>query len=278
MEPFASPTPPEFTSPPEAPSISRPRWWIFLLLLTAYPLSVGLISAGSADGNSEPILPRTARGVFLLGGVELVIFGVVFAMAWLASRASAEELCLKWRDGLWPLLRGFGYSIALRIFIGIVAAAAILVARALFGAGEAELKRAMPRVEAMVDAKALTQDPLYFCLMLTFVSFVVAGLREELWRAGMLAGLQALFPKHFRNKAGGLVAVTIIAVAFGLGHLPQGWSGVAVTTLLGIGLGGIIVLHRSIWDAVLAHGFFDATTFVMLYLIARFFPDVSPAG
>ena len=248
-----------------------------MLLLTAYPLSVGLISARSADGSSEPILPRTARGVLLLGGVELVIFGVVFVLAWLASRASAEQLYLKWRGGFWPLLRGLGYSVALRICIGLAAAAAILIARAVFGAEEAELRRAMPRVEAMVDANALTQDPLYFCLMLTFVSFVVAGLREELWRAGMLGGLRALFPR-FQSTAGGLVAVTIIALAFGLGHLPQGWSGVAATTLLGIGLGGIIVLHRSIWDAVLAHGFFDATTFVLLYLVARFLPDVLPAG
>jgi len=247
-----------------------------LLLLTAYPLSVGLISSRSAD-SSEPILPRTAGGVILLGVVELAIFGLVFGLAWLASRASAERLYLRWRGGFWPLLRGFGYSIALRIFIGIAAAAAILIARALLGVEEADLKRAIPRVEAVVDAKALTQDPLYFCLMLTFVSFVVAGLREELWRAGMLAGLQALFPKHFQSKRGGLVAVTIIAVAFGLGHLPQGWSGVAITTLLGIGLGGIIVLHRSIWDAVLAHGFFDATTFAMLYLFARFFPHLLPA-
>lgn len=248
------------------------------MLLTAYPLSVGVISARSADSRSEPILPRTAGGVLLLGGVELAVFGVVFLLAWLASRASAERLYLKWRGGFWPLLRGLGYSIALRVSIGIVAVAAILIARALFGAEEAELKRAIPRVEAVVDARALAQDPLYFCLMLTFVSFVVAGLREELWRAGMLAGLRALFPARFQSTAGGLVAVTIIALAFGFGHLPQGWSGVAVMTLLGIGLGGIIVLHRSIWDAVLAHGFFDATTFALLYLLARFFPDLLPAS
>lgn len=276
MEIPASPVPPRLS--PEASSISRGRWWVFLLLLTVYPIAVGLISLSSAEGNSDPVLPRTVEGVMLIGSVELAIFGVVFALAWLASRASAEQLCLKWRGGLWPFLRGFGYSIALRIVIGILAVAAFLIARGIFGADESQLKEAVPRVQAIVDVKALTADPVYFLLMLTFVSFVVAGLREELWRAGMLAGLRTLFPEKFQSKAGGLLAVAIIALAFGLGHLAQGWGGVALTTLLGIGLGAIIVLHRSIWDAVLAHGFFDATSFVMLYLIARYFPDALQAG
>jgi membrane protease YdiL (CAAX protease family) len=276
MEIPASQEPPCLS--PETSLISRGRWWVFLLILTGYPLAVGLISLTSTNGNSDPVLPRTVQGALLVGGAELAIFGVVFALAWLASRASTEQLCLKWRGGFWPFLRGFGYSIALRVVIAIVSVAAILIARGIFGADESQLKQAVPRVQAVVDVKALAADPVYFMVMLTFVSFVVAGLREELWRAGMLAGLRTLFPEKFQSKAGGLLAVSIIALAFGLGHLPQGWGGVALTTLLGIGLGAIIVLHRSIWDAVLAHGFFDATSFVMLYLIARFFPDVLQAG
>jgi membrane protease YdiL (CAAX protease family) len=34
--------------------------------------------------------------------------------------------------------------------------------------------------------------------------------------------------------------------------------------VLGLGLGLIMVFHRSIWPAVLAHGFFDATTMALL--------------
>jgi membrane protease YdiL (CAAX protease family) len=33
---------------------------------------------------------------------------------------------------------------------------------------------------------------------------------------------------------------------------------------LGVGLGLIMVLHRSIWPAVIAHGFFDATSMALL--------------
>ena len=34
--------------------------------------------------------------------------------------------------------------------------------------------------------------------------------------------------------------------------------------LLGLGLGLIMVFHRSIWPAVLAHGFFDATSMALI--------------
>ena len=69
------------------------------------------------------------------------------------------------------------------------------------------------------------------------------------------------------------MAVAIAAVIFGLGHLPQGWGGVAMTGALGLGLGWIIVRHQSAREAIFAHGFFDATTFAALYLVIKYFPD-----
>ena len=43
----------------------------------------------------------------------------------------------------------------------------------------------------------------------------------------------------------------------------------SLTQRIMLGLGVIMILHRSIWPAVLAHGFFNATTFALLPLIAR---------
>jgi membrane protease YdiL (CAAX protease family) len=37
-----------------------------------------------------------------------------------------------------------------------------------------------------------------------------------------------------------------------------------MTGLLGFGLGVIMVLHRSIWPAVIAHGMFDATSLALI--------------
>jgi membrane protease YdiL (CAAX protease family) len=107
-------------------------------------------------------------------------------------------------------------------------------------------------------------DPVYFLLLLTMISFVVAGLREELWRSAFLAGLRAITPRHFTSIRGQIAAVAIVAVVFGVGHLAMGPVAAFMAGLLGFGLGIIMVLHRSIWPAVIAHGFFDATTFLLL--------------
>ena len=58
--------------------------------------------------------------------------------------------------------------------------------------------------------------------------------------------------------------MVLVAVIFGLAHAGMGWGAVFMTTLLGVGLGAIMVWYNSIWEAVLAHGFFNATTFVFL--------------
>jgi membrane protease YdiL (CAAX protease family) len=115
-----------------------------------------------------------------------------------------------------------------------------------------------------VDVDALRHNRVYFWFAITFVSFVVAGLREELWRSAFLAGLGALWPQRFGSRAGQIGAVFISAVFFGAAHGAQGGLAMFMAGLLGVGLGLIMVFHRSIWPAVIAHGLFDATTFALL--------------
>ena len=133
----------------------------------------------------------------------------------------------------------------------------------------ASLDRFRPKVENVLNLEAL-RDPVYLITVVTLVSFVVAGLREELWRAGMMAALLALLPARWRNWRGQTVAITFAAVIFGLGHLPQGPAGVLLTGLLGLGLGGIMTFHRSLWIAVLAHGLFDATSFLGIWALQHY--------
>ena len=121
-----------------------------------------------------------------------------------------------------------------------------------------------PAVENMVDVAALRDDPAYFWLTLTVVSFAVGGLREELWRSSFLAGMRALWPHQFGSTAGRVCAVFIAAIIFGLAHLSMGILAALVAGVLGLGLGLIMVFHNSIWPAVLAHGFFDATSMAFI--------------
>lgn len=108
------------------------------------------------------------------------------------------------------------------------------------------------------------RDPLYKFLVITLVSFVVAGFREELWRAATMAGIFHLAPKKWNQAVKTGLALGISSVLFGLGHLYQGATGVLGTTLLGIALGAIMLRHKSVWPAIMAHGCFDAVSFAAL--------------
>jgi membrane protease YdiL (CAAX protease family) len=251
----------------EPKPVSRGRWWIHLILVTSYILVVAV--AGLARNKStHPALSQTAGGLLLICTVELLTFGFVLGMAWLASRASLDDLLLRWRANVLPVLLGAAYSVGLRIAVGMVAAlvSVILLATHLMTAESLRdfYANNRPGIENMVDVAALRDNPAYFWLTLTVVSFVVAGLREELWRSSFLAGMKALWPRQFGSTGGQVCAVFIAAIIFGLAHLSMGIVAALFASLLGLGLGLIMVFHRSIWPAVLAHGFFDATSMALI--------------
>ena len=263
----------EDTSGPARPGGTRRGWWIHWGILALYPPVVGGLGALTSSSQRGPLLSPDP-GMLLFSVVTgLGFFGCWFLVAWLASRADADQLMLRNWNGARAVWRGLGYSVALRLAIGGVALAAVAVALAC-GLGNPDLAESLrPRHEKMVDAQALVQSPVYLWLNVILVSFVLAGGCEELWRAGMLAGYAALFPGSFKTRRGQALAIGLAAVIFGSGHATQGPGGMAMTTLLGFGLGMIMLRHRSIWEAVLAHGFFNATTFGLVYLLAKYRPE-----
>jgi membrane protease YdiL (CAAX protease family) len=162
---------------------------------------------------------------------------------------------------------------------------------------EERVQQFRPKLEALLEFDALA-DPIYVLLAITLLSFVTAGLREELWRAGFMAAVRDLLPRSWwiprprkpsepwlrwqlRRRGPTLLVAGLAAVVFGLGHLPQGIGGVVLTGVVGFILALVMIGHRSLWAAVIAHGFFDASTFVLLAVIVwnkewiqRMAPDV----
>ena len=49
---------------------------------------------------------------------------------------------------------------------------------------------------------------------------------------------------------------------------------IGATALIGFALGSIMVFHRSTWLAVIAHGMFDAASFVMIALVIDKLPQM----
>jgi hypothetical protein len=91
--------------------LKRLRWWFHLLLIGAYPLLVG--AAGWQRSRFHgPALGHDAHGLVVVRGFELLVFGAVFGLAWLASRASRQGLLLPWRGGFSVIPLSLCYSLA----------------------------------------------------------------------------------------------------------------------------------------------------------------------
>ncbi|MGD1085018.1 MAG: type II CAAX endopeptidase family protein [Verrucomicrobiota bacterium] len=251
----------------EPKPVSRWRWWVHLILVTSYILAVAGVGL-TRNKPEQPALSDNVGGLLLVCAVELLSFGFVFGLAWLASRATADDLLLRWRGKAMPVLLGAAYSVGLRVAVGVGAAlvAVVLVGTRLVTMDSLQdfFATNRPGIENAVDVPALRDNPAYYWLTLTVVSFVLAGLREELWRASFLAGMRKLWPRQFGSTVGRVCAVLVAAVIFGLAHLSMGILAALFAGLLGLGLGLIMVFHRSIWPAVLAHGFFDATSMALI--------------
>jgi membrane protease YdiL (CAAX protease family) len=262
-------SPPSALPPPASGTpVARWRWWIHLFLIGGYVLP--RIAIGIQFPREHPALSSNWRGLLIVCTIELAVFALAFALGWLASRASSEDLFLRWRPGWWVIPLGIGYSIVIRLAAGIVIFAVVVALIGTHAVAPARaqnfIQTSQPDVAKLVDVPALRHDPAYFWLTITLVSFVVAGLREEMWRGGTLAAMRALWPRAFHSFRGQIVAIALIAVLFGAGHLQLGVLGAVVAGLLGLFLGVVIVVHRSIWPAVIAHGFLDATTFALIPL------------
>ena len=258
-------------TPPPIPvfrKTPRWRWWIHLLLIGVYPALGLLVRLGVGHSSRGPALSGSTRGLLWVSGLELLLFSIFFALACLISRASREQLMLPWRPGWWVAPLGVVYSISIRIGLVMVAVAVVIVLAATRTMTPEKVQEYMnanrPDIDVLVSVSAMRDNPTYYWLTITLVSFVVAGLREEMWRAGTLAAMRVLWPRVFDSRRGQCLAVGLIAVAFGFMHIQMGILAAIAAGILGLFLGGIIVVHRSIWPAVIAHGFFDATSMAIL--------------
>lgn len=257
-------------APLSARSIARWRWWVALILVGSFPVLAALSSTRRVghDSQGEATLPKSVEGLLIVGGLQFGFILLLFGLSWLFSRATKDELWLRWRTGIAPVWQGVLYSIGLRVLSALPLIAIAMVLLRL-GFSEHELKAWMqgnkPQTEGIGDS-VRAGTLLYKATMLTFFSFIVAGLGEELWRGATMRGLLEIAPRTLSPLAKNVIVVIVSSVVFGVGHLYQGVIGVLVTTVLGLALGALTLHHRSIWPSVIAHGCFDATTFLMVMM------------
>ena len=273
---------PEIAPPPLPLSASvapvpRWRWWVHLLLIVPFPLVVGLLGSSRHDSH-QAALTGSWQGLLKVSAVQVVLVGLPLGLGLWVSKTTRDDLMLRCRHFGRQVVWGVGYSVAIRLalmtFAATLCGLLVLTHMATLASLEAFAHANRPEVETLVDIHTLKHNPVYFLLTLTLVSFIVAGLREELWRSASLTALRKLWPGKFGTRAGEYVAVALTSILFGLGHLPQGVLAIGATALIGFALGSIMVFHRSTWLAVIAHGMFDAASFVMIALVIDKLPQM----
>jgi membrane protease YdiL (CAAX protease family) len=98
--------------------------------------------------------------------------------------------------------------------------------------------------------------------LFSLVAILAGGLREELQRAFML--------RRFEQYLGGAtVGICVISVAFGLGHVMQGWDAAITTGTLGAFWAWMYVQRRSSIGPIVSHAGFNSLEILRVAVIGQ---------
>jgi membrane protease YdiL (CAAX protease family) len=98
--------------------------------------------------------------------------------------------------------------------------------------------------------------------VLAIVAILAGGVREELQRAFLLRRFEA----HLGGPAVGLV---VLSIAFGLGHIVQGFDAVITTALLGAFWAALYLRRRSVIAPVVSHAGFNTLEVLRVALFGQ---------
>jgi membrane protease YdiL (CAAX protease family) len=228
----------------------RTRWEIHSAILCC-PVILAVLSLGFAAART---LPRDTFHLVHFVMVEIIAWGAIFVMAFRFSDVTPLQLRLGFKKPLATIGFGILWFLVIRVLAGLI------IWAALKGVDQRSIWANEEKVSSFINASEIRQQP-GFSLTVYGISAVIAGFSEELWRAGMLAGVAGIFPQAKGKGLGALLAIIAVALIFGVAHLYQGWIGVAEATLAGIFLGAVMVLRNSYWEAAIAHVLYDALSF-----------------
>ena len=94
------------------------------------------------------------------------------------------------------------------------------------------------------------------------VAIVAGGIREELQRAFLL--------RRFEMHLGGaMVGVIVLSVAFGLGHIVQGWDAAIVTGVLGAFWAIVYLRRRSAVAPIISHSGFNSLEILRVAIMGQ---------
>lgn len=163
------------------------------------------------------------------------------------------------RESVWDVLVG-------RVALTREMARGLLLLPVVFGVvlgGGLLIQRVAPQLRNVAEnpLQAMLDSPARLAIFAVVV-VVAGGLREEVQRAFIL--------HRFRQDLGGAwLGLLLFSVAFGLGHLVQGYDAAILTGLLGVLWGTVYLTRHSIVAAVVSHALFNLTELVIFQYASR---------
>jgi membrane protease YdiL (CAAX protease family) len=98
--------------------------------------------------------------------------------------------------------------------------------------------------------------------LLAIVAILAGGVREELQRAFLL--------RRFEEHLGGpIVGLAVLSIAFGLGHIVQGFDAVITTGVLGAFWAALYLRRRSVVAPVVSHAGFNTLEVLRVALLGQ---------
>jgi len=102
-------------------------------------------------------------------------------------------------------------------------------------------------------------------LIYVVLVWILGALGEEIVYRGYLMNRVAGLLRE--TKTAWIVSLIVVSVAFGCGHIDQGWTGMIENIWNGLLLGGLyLACGRNLAAPVIAHAFTDTVDFLLIYL------------
>jgi len=221
-----------------------------ILLCSSIPtqLAIGALlrAAGWAPADSAGRL--SLPFVFVLSIVDTVVLIVLMVLLMRAHGESAIRLWIGDRPVAREVMVGLLSVPVVFVMVGILLNTLRLLMPSLHNVGTNPLEQM-----AATPGQAA---------MFSLVAIIAGGVREELQRAFML--------HRFDQYLGGAaVGVGVVSIAFGLGHMVQGWDAVITTGTLGAFWAGMFLRRRTSVAPVLSHAGFNSLEILRVAVVGQ---------
>ena len=120
-----------------------------------------------------------------------------------------------------------------------------------------------------VSQFAAVQGNLNLLLFLLLMSWTLAAFGEEIaYRGYLQTRIRDILPDE---RSGLVIAVLLSSVVFGLAHSEQGLVGIALTTVDAIFFSVLRYRYRTLWAAILGHGFNNSIGLLAYFVAGPFY-------